>query len=76
MQSKKQSRREAVANVVIGLIYAFLINYVLLKYPVFETAVNQAWWITFWFTLASLIRQYYMRRFFNWWDHRGPNTRD
>lgn len=72
MQTKKQSRNEAIVNIIVGLIYAFIINYILLQFP-FASKAAQAGWITALFTFASFVRQYYMRRFFNWWDHKDVN---
>lgn len=72
MQTKRRSFYEALANLAIGFVYAVCINYVLLATWPLENKLAQSIWITFWFTLASLVRQYYMRRFFEWLDKTYP----
>lgn len=71
MQSKRRSAYEAIANIFVGLVYAFIINYALL-HVTWSNVTSQAFWMTIWFTLASFIRQYVMRRLFNWWDIKYP----
>jgi uncharacterized protein YacL len=65
MQTKKQSAFESVVNIVIGLITSFLIQlviYPLLNIPV---SLNQNIIITIVFFIASFIRGYFVRRYFN-----------
>jgi len=64
-QSKKHSAIESITNVVIGLITSFLIQLVL--YPMLNIPVSfsQNIIITFVFFVASFIRGYLIRRFFN-----------
>ena len=65
MQTKKQSAFEIVVNILVGLITSFLIQliiYPLLKIPV---SLNQNVIITIVFFIASFIRGYFLRRYFN-----------
>lgn len=64
-QSKKHSAIESITNVIIGLITSFLIQLVL--YPLLDIPVtfSQNVIITFVFFVASFIRGYLIRRFFN-----------
>ena len=64
-QSKKQSAFESIVNIVIGLIVSFLIQIVI--YPLLEipVTIKQNIIITIVFFLASFIRGYAVRRYFN-----------
>ena len=65
MQTKKQSAYESVVNIIIGLITSFLIQ--LIIYPLLDIPVslNQNIIITIVFFIASFIRGYLVRRYFN-----------
>ena len=70
-QSRKASLAESVSSTAIG----FAVSMGILE------GVNQVWGldlnlvdnvaITALFTVASVLRSYLVRRFFNWWHHRG-----
>jgi hypothetical protein len=64
-QSKRDSALEAVANIVIGLCISFTLQLVL--YPIMEipVTINQNIIITLVFFIASFVRGYLIRRFFN-----------
>lgn len=64
-QSKKHSAIENIINVIIGLLTSFLIQLVL--YPLLNIPVifSQNIIITLVFFVASFIRGYLIRRFFN-----------
>lgn len=64
-QTKKQSAIESIANIIVGLLTSFLIQlwiYPLLNIPV---TFGQNVIITIVFFLASFIRGYFVRRYFN-----------
>lgn len=65
MQSKKNSLIESIAQTIIGLIISFLIQIVI--YPILGIPVTliQNIIITIVFFIASIIRGYLIRRFFN-----------
>lgn len=71
MQTKRRSVIEALTNISLGLGLSIVLNYVILTYFGFEVRVSQMTWLAFFMTLASFIRSYYLRRFFNWWDHHA-----
>jgi hypothetical protein len=66
MQSRRQSMAETVASVAIGYVVALLSQ--LAIFPVFglEVTLTDNLLIGAWFTIISIIRGYYVRRFFNW----------
>jgi len=65
MQSKRISIIEAVSNTIIGLLTSFCIQ--LIIYPVLniDVKLSQNVIITFVFFIASIVRSYLVRRFFN-----------
>ena len=64
-QSKKFSLIETIVNIIIGLVVSFLLQLIL--YPILDIPVclNQNIIITIVFFIASFIRGYFVRRFFN-----------
>ena len=64
-QSKRDSILESMTNVFLGLIISFVLQLVL--YPILEipVTINQNLIITFVFFIASFLRGYLIRRFFN-----------
>lgn len=65
MQSKKLSFIEISAQTIIGLVVSFGIQVII--YPVLNIPVtfSQNLIITFVFFLASIVRGYFIRRYFN-----------
>lgn len=64
-QSKKISTIEAITNAVVGLLFTFLIQ--LIIYPALDlnVSIEKNGIITLVFFLASILRSYLIRRFFN-----------
>ena len=64
-QTKRQSVIESITQTIIGLVTSFLIQIVI--YPILNIPVtfSQNLIITFVFFLASILRGYLIRRFFN-----------
>jgi hypothetical protein len=64
-QSKKHSAIESITQTVIGLITSFIIQIIL--YPLLDIPVtfSQNLIITFVFFVASFLRGYVIRRYFN-----------
>lgn len=66
MQTRRQSLIETLAGVAIGFVVSMLISMVV--YPMhghaFSLAQNAS--ITVIFTVVSILRSYWVRRFFNW----------
>lgn len=67
MQTKTQSMEETCVTVGIGYCVAMMSQFII--YPFFDltVTVSQNMVIAGWFTVISLIRSYWVRRFFNWW---------
>jgi len=65
MQSKRHSIIESVTNTVIGLVTSFLIQVII--YPILNipVSIGQNIIITFVFFIASVLRGYLIRRYFN-----------
>ena len=68
-QSKRWSLIETTIGVIIGFIVALLIQ--LAIFPLFDitTSFGENFTIAGVFTVASIIRGYYVRRFFSWLRH-------
>jgi hypothetical protein len=64
-QTKKKSLIESVSNTSIGLITSFLIQITLYPALGIPVTLSQNIFITFVFFMASIIRSYIVRRFFN-----------
>ena len=64
-QSKKHSAIESITQTVIGLVTSFIIQIIL--YPLLDIPVtfSQNLIITFVFFVASFLRGYVIRRYFN-----------
>lgn len=64
-QTKKQSSIEATTNVVVGLVVSLLIQVIV--YPLMNIPVTfkQNLTLTFIFFVASFLRGYFLRRYFN-----------
>jgi hypothetical protein len=69
MQTRRQSLSETAASVAIGYLVALVSQ--LAIFPLFgiQIAMTDNLMIGAWFTVISIVRGYYVRRFFNWW-HR------
>lgn len=66
MQSKKMSLIETLSSVAIGYIISLVAQMII--FPIFEINVSLTdnLLIGLFFTVVSIIRGYYVRRFFNW----------
>ena len=64
-QTKQQSLIESASGTVIGLVFSFVIQ--IIMYPILEipVSVNQSLLLTSIFTVASVVRSYFVRRLFN-----------
>lgn len=71
MQTKLQSLFETLFSILIGFLVA--LGSQLIIFPQFGIHISMGsnLKITGWFTLVSIIRGYYVRRFFNWLHSRG-----
>ncbi len=69
MQTRRRSAYEAVINIVIGLLLSVLLNYAVLRLEGLPVTWSGMGWLAIVMTIASFVRQYTLRRLFNWWDH-------
>ncbi len=65
MQTKKQSIKESITNIVVGYFISLISQ--LIIFPLLNITVTMAdnLLISAYFTLISLIRSYVIRRYFN-----------
>ena len=76
MQTKKQSFIEANISTVIGFMVSYMLSYTVLPLYGVEQSHSVSFQITLIYTIASVLRGYYVRRLFNWIDfNRTINTR-
>ena len=66
MQTRRQSMIETAASVAIGYVVALSSQIVI--FPLFgiHATMSDNLLIGAWFTVISIIRGYFVRRFFNW----------
>lgn len=69
-QSRRGSLIEAAVNILAGIAVAFTLNATLLPAIGVEISTAQNALATVLYTVASLIRSYALRRFFNAWGSR------
>lgn len=72
MQSKKMSLIETLSSVAIGYIISLATQMII--FPIFDIKVSLTdnLLIGLFFTVVSIIRGYYVRRFFNWIKIKKP----
>ena len=71
IQSKLESFIESSLNTLSGFILSFIVwQYAVAPLFGFELSVKNNFYITFIFTVVSVIRSYFWRRFFNAGIHR------
>jgi hypothetical protein len=71
-----QTRRQTLNEVVLSTAAAFLLSAMLQHWVVnpiwhLESSMLDSIGITVFFTLVSLVRSYWIRRFFNWYHNRS-----
>lgn len=65
MQSKKQSFIEASTNTVVGFVISYASTFIIFPLMGFESSASKNIVITLFFTVVSVLRSYYLRRYFN-----------
>lgn len=65
MQTKKQSFIEANTNTFLGFIVSYMLTYTVLPLYGVEQSHNVSFQITLIYTIASVFRVYFVRRYFN-----------
>jgi hypothetical protein len=69
-QTRKQSLAEACVGTALGFGVAVISNAIVLPAFGHQTTLHDNISIAIIFTGISLVRAYYLRRFFNWWHHK------
>lgn len=64
-QSRSESAVEAVVGTFVGMLVSLVIQYALFPYYGFDASLTVHLTILFWFTAASILRGYIVRRVFN-----------
>lgn len=64
-QTKLESFKESITNVLIGFLISFLAGFIIFPICNIQTTVFQNILSTIGFTLVSICRQYIIRRWFN-----------
>jgi len=70
MQSKKDSLRESIANVIIGYVVALVSQILIFPIVGVDASIDQNLMIGVYFTIISLCRSYVVRRYFNKQDKK------
>lgn len=75
MANYRQSRAESIIEVCLNTASGFALawatyRYIVIPYMQGMSPAAQAWWVTWLFTIISLVRSYVWRRFFNAGVHR------
>jgi hypothetical protein len=65
MQSRKTSLIESFTQTFVGILVSFIIQLIIYPFLDIKVSVQQNIFITFVFTIASIIRGYLIRRYFN-----------
>lgn len=77
MQTRNQSLIEASINTFVGFLVSILLAYTVLPLYGMEQSLNYSLQITLIFTVASILRNYFIRRAFNmaivWIDEEGQD---
>jgi hypothetical protein len=67
-QSKRMSLLEAVTDTTVSFLLSLALNYYALPYLIgLHPNIWQSIGMTLLFSIVSIIRGYYRRRFFEWW---------
>jgi len=65
MQSKKDSLKESITNVIIGYMVALVSQILIFPIVGVDASIDQKLVIGVYFTIISLLRSYLVRRYFN-----------
>jgi hypothetical protein len=66
MQTKLQSFLESILNIVIGYVVAILSQLIIFPWFGIHLPIHENLLMGLFFTVISLIRSYFIRRWFNW----------
>lgn len=69
-QLRRHSLLEASLNTLTGFVVSYLATFAIYPLIGIRTSAGQNFWIVTAFTGISVVRSYYWRRIFNWYQHR------
>lgn len=72
MQTKKMSLIETLSSVAIGYIISLVAQMIIFPFFGINISFSENLAIGLFFTVVSIIRGYYVRRFFNWIKIKKP----
>lgn len=70
-QSRRMSLIETCTSIAIGFVVSVIITALVMPMYQHHVTMSENLQITAIFTVASIIRGYWVRRAFNWWQQRG-----
>ena len=65
MQSKRESMIETLTSVFVGWLIGVILNLTILPLFNYNITVVDSLWVSLIFTVISVVRGYFIRRFFN-----------
>ena len=65
MQSKSESMIETLTSVFVGWLIGVILNLTILPLFNYNITVVDSLWVSLIFTMISVVRGYFIRRFFN-----------
>lgn len=65
MQTKKQSLKESIYNLLVGYAISFISLFLIFPLVGIESSFGKNMLITLYFSVLSIARSYFLRRFFN-----------
>ena len=65
MQSKRESMIETLTSVFVGWLIGVILNLTILPLFDYNITVVDSLWVSLIFTVISVVRGYFIRRFFN-----------
>ena len=65
MQTKRQSLIETLTSVFVGWLIGVILNLTILPLFDYNITVVDSLWVSLIFTVISVVRGYFIRRFFN-----------
>ncbi len=74
MQSKKRSLVEACTNIVVGFTLSVIANYYVLTWYAMPVTWGNMSILAAVMTFMSLVRSYWLRRLYNWYDVKYPTA--
>lgn len=62
VQTKRSSLFEAIVNTAIGYVIAWVASLMFFRFAHIEMSLHDLWWYTWFMTVISILRSYFVRR--------------